>query len=269
MKVLALVCVRNEELNISRCLDDWIRDGCDVLLIDNDSDDRTVEIARSYLGRGLLAIERLPWKGYFSLKDQLVLKDDIIREMRHDWVVHADADESFRGPWSGQSLAAAVERVDAQGYSCINFREIVFAPWPWQDFTNADYARHMDTYYLFEPRHPRLLRAWRRDLAAHNINSGGHLLDGTGLKVCPQDFYLCHYIVLSLDHACRKYLGRQFDPDEVALGWHYNRLSIAADRLALKPSPFLKRLHRWDAADFDCTTPSKTHFWEWGELPRG
>jgi glycosyltransferase involved in cell wall biosynthesis len=263
MKVLALICVRNEELHISRCLDEWINNGCDVVLIDNDSEDQTVEIARSYMGQGLLAIERLPWKGYFSLKDQLIFKNNIIRQTRHDWVVHADADEVLRGPWSGLSLTTAIQRVDAEGYTCINFREMVFVPWSGQDFRNSDYPRCMDAYYFFEPCYPRLLRAWRRDLAADNIESGGHLLTGAGLNLCPHDFFLCHYIALSFEHACGKYVGRQFDPSEIVMGWHGNRLGIQADQLVLKPSPFLKRLRRWDSVDFDCTMPSTKHYWQW------
>ena len=34
MKILVLICVRNEEENISRCLNEWVSDGCDVFLID-------------------------------------------------------------------------------------------------------------------------------------------------------------------------------------------------------------------------------------------
>jgi len=265
MKVLAVICVRNEELTIACCLENWINNNCEVVLIDNDSDDRTVEIARSYQGRGLLAVERMPWRGYFALKDQLVLKHKIISEASHDWVVHADADEVLRSPWNGLPLADAIQSVDGEGYSCINFHELVFVPREEQDFRNSDYPRYMDTYYFFEPYYPRLLRAWRRDLSADNFKSGGHVLAGAGVKPYPRDFYLCHYIILSHEHACQKYVGRRFDPSEIAEGWHSNRLGIQADQLVLKPSPYLKKLPGGNAADFDLSMPSAKHFWQWDD----
>ena len=223
------------------------------------------EIARSYIGRGLLAIERLPWDGCFSLKDQLVLKNNIVRDFRHDWIVHADADEVLRPPWGELSLTAAIQRVNAEGFTCINFNEMVFVPWPWQDFTNCDYPRLMDTYYFFQPYYPRLMRAWRRDLDVDNIAAGGHVLSGAGLNICPHDFFLCHYIALSLEHACRKYVNRKFELGEIAKGWHENRLDIRTDQLVLKPSPFLKRLGRRHAVNFDCTMPSTKHYWQWND----
>jgi glycosyltransferase involved in cell wall biosynthesis len=46
-------------LHIARCLRDILSGGIEVILIDHESKIRTVEIARRYLGDGLLSIERL------------------------------------------------------------------------------------------------------------------------------------------------------------------------------------------------------------------
>jgi glycosyltransferase involved in cell wall biosynthesis len=263
MRIAAIVCVRNEQLHIARCLNDFVSDGIDVVLIDNDSEDRTVDVAREFLGRGLLSIERQPWNGIFELNEQLALKQAIVAQLDHDWVIHADADEWMCPPAPDASLSEAIERVDKEGFNGINFDEMVFVPWPDEDFTDGDYIRKMTTYYFFEPLRQRLMRAWRRDIGADNTQSGGHGLSSERLNPSPTSFVLRHYIALSHAHAVAKYVGRRFAKGEIEQGWHRNRLSIAAADLVLTPSPYLKRLEHWSSGNFDRSAPAKTHYWRW------
>jgi hypothetical protein len=95
----------------------------------------------------------------------------------------------------------------------------------------------MTTYYFFELEPHRLMRAWRRDLMPGMDN--GHRLTSDRLKLYPQNFILRHYIALSHAQAVQKYVGRRFDPAELARGWHGNRLGIAESDLMLKPSRYL------------------------------
>jgi glycosyltransferase involved in cell wall biosynthesis len=268
MRIVAIVGVRNEQLHIKRCLEAFVRDGIDVILIDNDSEDRTIDIARDYLGRGLLSIRRQPWRGTFELSEQLALKKAIIDEIDHDWIIHADADEWLCPPPPETSLVTAIRRVDAAGFNCINFDEMVFVPATGEDFTHDDYVREMTTYYFFEPSSPRLMRAWRRDLNADGTDSGGHVIRAANLRLYPTNFLLRHYIVLSSAHAVAKYVARQYAAADLAKGWHRKRLAIAPAELCLTTSPYLKRLARWDSLDFDRSTPAPAHFWQWREHAR-
>lgn len=263
MRAVALLCVRNEEAHIAHCLDKWRESGCDIVLIDNDSEDRTVDIARGYLGRGVLSIERQPWTGCFQLREQLLIKRRLIGELDHEWVIHSDADQWLCSPWPGATLLDGIRRVDAKGFNCINFIEFVFPPWPDQDFTFIDYTRRMRTYYFFAPRHPHRMLAWRRDLEVDNVEGAGHILTGPNIRLFQTDFIMRHYIALSLDHAIKKFVLRQYDPAELAWGWSSNRVNIAPERLALKPSPYLQQLDRWNTVDFDRSKPTVKHFWEW------
>jgi glycosyltransferase involved in cell wall biosynthesis len=261
VRIVALICTRNEELHIGRCLDDLHAAGIETILIDNDSEDRTVELARKRVGAGLLTIETLPWRGYFALAEQIAKKQEIIKRVDHDWLLHVDADEWLCPAEEGITLADAITRVDADGYNCINFDEFVFAPWPDEDFSDGAYARNMTTYYFFEPAPAHFMRAWRRDL--NPIMDNGHRLSSERLNLFPHNFVLRHYIALSYAHAVEKYVGRQFDPAEIARGWHGNRLGLKVAELALKPSPYLKTLPCWDSTDFDRSAPAKTHYWQW------
>jgi glycosyltransferase involved in cell wall biosynthesis len=263
ISALAVLCVRNEAVHIRRCLDDLIASGLEVRLIDNGSSDSTREIAQSYLGSGLLGIDDLPWEGAFSLTDQLAAKRRIIAQSRHDWILHCDADEWLISPTDGQPLIEGLAAADAAGFTYVNFHEAVFVPLPGEDFEREDYAKHMTTYYFFQPYYPRLNRAWRRDAGLENGSTGGHMLSGDQLTRYPTDFILRHYIVLSQDHARRKYLGRRFSDEDRSKGWHGSRVTTTEDNLTLRPLPQLRRLSDPASRNFDLSHPVARHFWEW------
>lgn len=165
VSILAIVCARNEAVHIERCLTDLIASGCDVILIDNGSIDETVDRAERFIGRGLLRIEHLPWDGRFSLSAQLWAKKSVIQNSTHDWIVHADADEWLVSPTPGQSLGEAISIAHSAGDNVVNFHECVFIPKAGEDFSQAHYSTQMRDYYFFQPKYPRLNRAWRRDAA--------------------------------------------------------------------------------------------------------
>jgi glycosyltransferase involved in cell wall biosynthesis len=263
LRILAMVCVRNEQIHIRRCLSDLIRDGIDVALLDNGSTDATLSIAREFLGRGLVFIRHLPWTGALSMRAILEAKAEIAAATGYDWFIHADADEWFCSPWPEADLAAAVARVDHDGFNCINFTELTFVPVGDEDFEAEGYSARMTTYYFYQPRYPRLMRAWKAGEGLSNVDSGGHLITGREICLCPTDFYMRHYIVLSEGHAKRKYLNRNFAEEELARGWHADRVSIAPEKLRVPPAPVLRSLPHAASMEFDLSRPVAKHFWLW------
>lgn len=262
--IVAIIGTRNEELYIEHSIRGFVSDGIEVILIDNDSSDNTRRIAESFLGKGLLSIHHLPWDGFFSLDAQLALKTEIIADVRHDWIIHADSDEWLQPPPGYETLYDAIQDVSSSGANAINFNEFVFVPQQDDNFENTDFRKAMLAYYFFEPNRPRLVRAWRREIDASNAGSGGHLLEASGrLKIFSEDFILRHYIALSYDHSVSKYVGRRFNEDEMKRGWHFNRVNISNADLILRPSGYLKTLHRWDDRRFDLSNPAPKHYWQW------
>jgi glycosyltransferase involved in cell wall biosynthesis len=85
MNVVALLAVRNEERYLSRCLEHHYQQEITTCLIDNGSTDRTLEIARSFLDRGVIRIEHLPFSGVFELETQLRCKERLAAEIGADW----------------------------------------------------------------------------------------------------------------------------------------------------------------------------------------
>jgi len=265
MRALAILCIRNESIHIRRCLSHLISDGVELVLIDHESTDDSVAKAREFLGQGLISIESMPWRGVFSLDDQLRKKRELISAAPHDWVVHVDADEWLCSPETGQTLLAGMGEADAAGFNCIDFHEFVFIPMADENFLFEGYAEAMSSYYFFQPTYPRLIRAWKRSAGLDNSASGGHTLDSGEVRLFPRNFLLRHYPALSREQARQKYLARQYDPEEISRNWHRKRREITESNLTFpnRSNPFLRELPSPLSREFDMTRPTTTHFWEW------
>jgi hypothetical protein len=277
MKIVVILASYNEQRFIGACLDHYLRQGIDVYLLDNDSTDNTVEIAQQYLGRNLIAIERIPRNGMYQWQKILMRKEELADEIEADWLMHADPDEIRVAPNSTQTLAEAIAEVDKKGYNAVNFMEYTFLPVrESNDHDNAEFQKTMRWYYPFGQRHPHRLNAWKKQgrrwpgakaflrelVRNHRLppsvnlrDSGGHLIQFPGIKPYPVDFKLKHYIVLSLDHAIQKYVKKSYDPTETgAHGW---RATIKEHEFLL-PSQSQMRLYTSDD-ELDPTNPLKEH----------
>ena len=79
MSVLAVIAARNEAGYIQVTLATLIEDGVEVMLLDHGSIDGTRELAEPFLGRGLVGIEHVPWRGVFDLEELLERKQEVYR----------------------------------------------------------------------------------------------------------------------------------------------------------------------------------------------
>ena len=262
MKVAAILCTRNEALHVESTLRDLIAEGIEVALIDHNSTDGTLDIARPFLGNGLISIEHLAFDGTFSLTSQLQAKWELAQRLNHDWLMHVDADEWHMAPSADLSLVEAIAQVDRDGYNCINFNEFVFVPGPGEDLTDCDYRRTSTRYYFFRPRYPFAVRAWKHDGTLDNRRNAGHEIDGDA-RLYPIDFHMRHYIFLSEHHAREKYLTRRFAQEEIERGWHGDKLRASSENLVFTEDARIRTLSHWTSRDFDISEPHWQHFWEW------
>lgn len=227
MRVVAILTCYNESRFIGHVLQHYLDHGIEVYILDNESGDDSVEIARQYLNDNLIAIETVPNRG----KDWLGMlrrKEMLAAELGADWYIHADPDEFRLPPSSDQTLHEAIESVDREGYTAINFMEYTFVPTAEQpDHDNDRFLETMTSYYPYlpkahhrqnawkQPRHWKspatyLASAWRQRTVSPRrakLTGGGHRVSFDGLRLWPTDFKMRHYIVLSLEHAVRKYVG--------------------------------------------------------------
>lgn len=258
MHAVALLATYNEERFIRASIEHLREQGVGVYLIDNCSEDRTVEIAEEYVGRGVVGIETLPRDGEFSLRRQLERKEQLALDFAADWLIHLDADEMhLPAPGSG-TLAQALAEVDRQGFNAVNFLELTFIPTRESpDHDHPQFERTLRTYYPFLPAFPHRLNAWKQTGVPVELVSKGHRLRFEGLRMCPESFLMKHYLFLSVPHAVEKFVGRRYDPAELQAGWHGWRAELSEEDIVL-PSASELRVSRSDD-DLDPSKPREEH----------
>lgn len=263
LRICALIAARNEARYLRELLPRLAAQRIDVALIDQDSDDGSAALYREFAGTPLIAVENLPFDGYFRLHGILERKREILSRLHHDWVVHQDADELLEWDAPGHTLRDAIERADDQGCNVVDFLEFVFLPY---ESSRQPRTSHTEfrSYYHFAPVPDRLNRAWRRDAALDNSASGGHRLTGER-RIAPAPGVLRHYIGLDQTHLRAKYLHRRFDPVNLARGWHANRVGLDARSLTLpaRDHPVLRHRAAGDCLELARDAPQALHYWHW------
>jgi glycosyltransferase involved in cell wall biosynthesis len=259
MRAIAILATYNEERFVAVCLENLIRQGLEVYLVDNESIDATVAIAERYAGRGLIGIETLPRSGVFSLRQQCARKEALAATLDADWFLHVDADQIVLPARSTQSLVQALAEVDAQGYNAVYFHQFVFVPTlEAPDHDHPQYQQTMRWYYPQEEFHPHSLRAWKRqDVPVELSWSGGHRVRFPGLRMYPSALRYRHYLFLSIEQAIRKYMQKRFDAAEMAEGWHTWRTRFRPEAIRLPSQAELRHYTSDDALDH--SAPRKKH----------
>jgi glycosyltransferase involved in cell wall biosynthesis len=263
MVVTAVLGIRNEEAYLANCLRHLVRNGVCFAIIDNGSTDASAKIYRhrEFASNLVEAIE-LPFEGMFSLAEQLRRKMALIETIDTDWIIHLDADEVMHSYHPTETLSEAVSRLDAEGWNVVDFDEFVFLPIEHDYLPDAPGHQPMELYYFFQPLVPRLMRAWRKSSGFSPLESGGHTLLGPDLRLAPERFALRHYIFRNQEHAFTKYCARTFAPDEVARGWHSNRVNRPHTSFLFPPPTTLKRLAFPADRHLDRSDPWSLHYWQ-------
>jgi glycosyltransferase involved in cell wall biosynthesis len=261
MKIVAIICVRNELTYLREVIPYLNNENIEVILIDNDSTDGTLNVASGADYGNIQHVERLPFNGRFDLSAQLNAKAAVIENIDADWIVHQDADEILQSPTDWGGLRHHVELADSMGFNVLNFNEIVMLP---ANPDIDDFIHNNTNYYFFEPRPLRLMRAWKKSAKLANFRSGGHVLHGDDVVVYPARMLLKHFIVRSQHHAFEKYLGRRFASTDLEKGWHGNRLGFTEKNLIIPTcGSDLYRLEDVKNTPAKLPRSSRTHFWEW------
>lgn len=105
--VSVVVPVKNEEINLPRCLERLTR-FAEVLVVDSGSTDATREIAQES-GARLIDFQ---WNGHFPKKRNWVLRNV---GLANDWVLFLDADEYISDAFADE-VERAVRKDDVAGY---------------------------------------------------------------------------------------------------------------------------------------------------------
>ncbi|HXH84697.1 MAG TPA: glycosyltransferase family 2 protein [Candidatus Tectomicrobia bacterium] len=224
-RVVAIMSAFNEEDIIGQVVGHLIDEGILVYLLDHGSTDDTVAEVEPYLGKGLLAIDRLPSATPLDVSWESVLrrKEALAAELEADWFIHHDADEFRESPWPRMTLVEAIRTVDALGYNAIDFEVLNF--WPTHDrFHRGDDVRAEFRFYEHAPDHDKLqVKCWKKaDGPVVLTATGGHDVTFPDRRVFPIRFLLRHYPIRGQAHGERKVFRerRLRFAAERSRGWH-------------------------------------------------
>ncbi|MFZ3101130.1 MAG: glycosyltransferase [Desulfitobacteriaceae bacterium] len=106
VKVSLCMIVKNEEQNLSRCLNSIVGLVHEIIIVDTGSTDSTCEIARQY---GAM-IHHLPWNDNFS-----DARNASLALAQGEWILFLDADEEL-SPESREILSRLIENETVEGY---------------------------------------------------------------------------------------------------------------------------------------------------------
>jgi glycosyltransferase involved in cell wall biosynthesis len=147
--ISAIIITRNEAYNIKRCLETL--GFCDeVVVVDSDSIDNTVAIARQL---GARVIQTLDWPGF------AVQKQRALSEAKSTWVLSIDADERVT-PELRVEILKSISLNEASGYF-IKRRSLFLGRWMRFGGWYPDYvlrlAKRECAYFDLVPVHERLI----------------------------------------------------------------------------------------------------------------
>jgi glycosyltransferase involved in cell wall biosynthesis len=108
LPVTAIVAARNEAHNLPRCLES-LRDIAEVYVIDSQSTDATVEIARSYGAQ----VVQFHYQGGWPKKRQWAMES---LPLAGEWILLIDADEALT-PELAAEIHGAIQNPEVNGYS--------------------------------------------------------------------------------------------------------------------------------------------------------
>jgi hypothetical protein len=242
IRVVAIVAAYNEERFLGSMIEHYRRNDVGVYLIDNESTDRTPEIARSYAGRGLVGMETLRRDGVVRWEAILDRKAAVASQLDADWFIHADPDERRCSPEAGLTLTEALDKTDAAGFNAVNFIEYTFVPTIEQpDHDHPGFETTMRRYYPYVPVFPHRLNAWKRQRNTVDLSGmGGHRVRFEGIRPYPISFPMRHYLFLSVAHAIEKFT-RRYAPEELEKGWWLERNELLSEDIVLTPERRLRQ----------------------------
>lgn len=225
VSICAIIMTRNCEETIGPVLEHLKANQIKVVLGDNGSTDRTLEIVDKFRHDPVQEVNSIPYEGVFRLTQLLQWKESVRERIDSQWIIHQDGDEIIESPRPGESLRQFIQRQHKANRAVIDCDEFVFVPRSEEEnYAGTDFRKKMHHYYHFAPGGRLLHRIIRNEQKFGGwVDSGGHKVTAEESSIAREKARLRHYMGLSLDSLRRQYLSRSFAGEELRRGWHFNR----------------------------------------------
>lgn len=250
-KVLAIIPVFNEEDIIEQTIQDLISNGIDIYILDDNSNDSSIDIAKEYLGKGVIRIETLdkvaPSKNTSHYEKLLKRIEELSQELDYDWFIYAHADQFLESPWLNYSLKESIYLVDSLGFNTINFKLYNFRPYTNNFNLKADIRLHLDSYELNVELDNPQLNAWKKTKFKVDLAStGGEIVYFQGRNTFPIPFIKRHYPIRSESHGKKKILDERLprlSNEDKKKHWASHYVDLAKEQKFIWEKEELKK---WD-----------------------
>ncbi len=254
LKIVSIFHIYNESRFLPAQLKHQAKQGLQAYIIDNESTDGSLDIVKSFMGRGVIGYETFPRRGKFELRALLQRSEELHKELGADWYLHHDADQFRYAPNPYRTLAAGIRAMDDLGYNAIDFDVFDFLPTEEEnDFDAPDFLKRMKYYYYFNRGSTNQVKLWKNFGQEINLkDTGGHNLSFNDRKLAPIQFIQRHYYALGRKHAIEKYCQKQYCEAELADGWHDKRVTIRPEDICFPSQKLLKRVTNdniWDTSE--------------------
>lgn len=202
-----MVPVYNDEDIIQEVIEHLISQGMELVVLDNGSTDKSYEICKKFLGKGILTLQQFKSDTYRSEVNHRILYDMALTHSP-DWVIRSDSDELLESGQQGSTLKEAIEKVDATGHNLIQFNRFDFFMTD-DDNESVNSFKEKMKYYSYQGDF--LYRAWKYFPGIRIGDAAGHypvFPDGYRYKISPNKFVLRHYTFRSQEQAEKKMSDR-------------------------------------------------------------
>jgi len=198
-----MIPVRNNEDIIGEVIEYLVSQGIELVVLDNGSIDKTYEICKKYVGRGILKLSNYKSE-VFRISINLRMLYDMALVHSPDWVIKNDSDEFLESGMPNTNLKDAIEQIDSEGYNLIQFERFDFFMTD-DDNESAKSIKEKFKYYSYQGDF--VYRAWKYFPGIRNEDVAGHypiFPDGHKYKILPKKFVMRHYPIRNGNQANQK-----------------------------------------------------------------
>jgi len=192
MKIIGMMTVYNDEDFISEVLENAISQGIELVVLDDNSTDKTFEICKKFEGSGVLDVYQHKSNSWNEEENRRIIYDLAIKH-NPDWLILYGSDELLES-WNNEvTLKDAISQVDREGYNLIQFNWFNFFLTS-NDNDQSKSIKEKLKYYSWASDY--LYRSWKNIPGVGLQARGGHVPifpQGITYKIYPRKFVLRHY----------------------------------------------------------------------------
>ena len=230
-KACGILFCYNEEQILSETIQHYLKQGIDLVVIDNESTDSSREIvsqfrqkAELYSGK-IQDVVNIQTKGYEWRKILQFACEYMHQNLsNYEWIMLIDADAIYHSPVKGMSLLEFLGFMKKKGYNVIHGKVFEFYPTEKDDPSVSSPIRRLKYYRVIDEWSQQKIFQYHPSLNFYE--SWGHTCFRENQHLSPIDFWYHHYPWVSYEHGIKKifkerkprYVERKKRLD---IHWHY------------------------------------------------